>query len=102
MPCIDDRDCSVCRKKNCICLQNKVDMLTDLLCKACRYNMINGSGLPEEAHIWWEEHQKLDAKRLAREKADKVAAMRHKMTQMKELEKEIEGMKADMEPEVIK
>lgn len=50
-----------------------LNKLTDILCKTCDELEKAGQPIPEAAKIWWDDHKKIDAKRLADEAAHTLA-----------------------------
>lgn len=50
--------------------REKVDLLTRLLCRACRLIALHQITIPADTELgrWWDRHQKLDAKRIKEER----------------------------------
>jgi len=65
MPCYEPpRECSCCKKINCTCLQDRIDYLTDLLCKHTKaFEPIH-----DDVKEWFEQHKIVDLERLGRER----------------------------------
>ena len=53
-------------------LYNKIDLLTDILCKFCRLVESEHREIPEFAKEWWNEHKKDDEIRIEKEKEKQI------------------------------
>jgi len=98
MPCYDGRD-KEGRELRTLNLEQRIDYLTDLLCKQCKFvdtpdydiNLIH-----PEVRTWWKEHQESDKDKEDAEKSDRLFSINYKRKQMKELENEINQLSSEL------
>lgn len=55
--------------------QKELDKLTDLLCTLCNQCEYYNFEIDNKVLDWWEKHKEADAKRLAKEKAEREAKL---------------------------
>ena len=97
MPCLDG---GYAREDNSH-YREKINYLTDLLCKQCTEIEENFSFVHMHPEVleWWKEHKEEDKKRLRAERLRKKESIQYKKTQMKELQEEIEELSSDLDLE---